>query len=561
MEERGNVLPPNNHEHNEQKERIQRALLSPDDTWLKDILHEDFVVTEEWCDSINKLLGLADTVLKSTSTFSVSNKVKLARREIFSSLANNAKDDHIGFLIEGIADAEDHPVTFIINAKLFATHGINVARVLRDTKEVFRFKPETNASKIEANSKLFGEERVISYINRKPRTFLGSASDHNELKVDALSKVNNLLPHSFELSSAFDEAPELLANALAKNFAIARIALEFSDPNSDITLPQINTAFTRPVDDHMLAVIKNQNYKLGHAQKYREAIQSSERREQVLRQLSPAKCRMLGGNVLRAYFRAKPLSKEEQAAYPALAEHSVEHFRQYDQPFRDKDALLSTSDEPMLQNSMLPAGEITTEKLDHLNKLIRRGSKSAMPRRPMGKNNPVTRARHEFLEELGWKNEAHPMFRRLSNFLKHQPNAISPVTLVRALRFAHEHSVDYVQFLATFPSLAPADIESIERRKNSLSAIISIAGREADEAPLTNKFARYLSKSEAEWAELERVAAIYQQRSRHPFTDGNLRNLFATDINSHLEVLLDSTSDPKEAYAYMRRTPRKTKAD
>ncbi len=374
------------------------------------------------------------------------------------------------------------------------------------------------------------------------------------LKRSALAKCNQFMRFADDIDEVTEGIPELPTNSLHYNLAIARVAFEFYEAKS-VTVDDVRIIIEESLEAHLLNIINSRRFNPEKTVDYSLAIPDpTARREALLKTLSPSVLRMIGGNVLRSYFRAVPLTKTEEETYPHVADALFDRFRKYDVPFIEKDAILTEKDTALLEEITLNTDEkLTPEWLQYLNHLIRRGSKNAQVGKVMKEHNPIIRARYALLDELGWTNERHPMCRTVTNYLKRHPAGISSAILVRALRFAHEHNVNYVKFLRAFPSFAPADIPSIARRRDHLFTIFKIGEREAESFALLDTFVYHLGKNEKKLDLYVRISKVYKRNKQRPFTDADIRALLSYPIEAHLlSILKDRKFNPKQAATHKR---------
>ncbi len=512
MTEQGAYHEAHINQTDEQKERIKRALLTPADTWFNDILKEDFEVTDQWLVAMNDKLLIAGINLDGHDFTKHAQEVKTKRQEVFAELAKNSKNEALAKAFNSFAEINSQPLVIFKNARYLSLAGFNIADLFTRAYYLFYFKTPVLTERVNMNIELYGKGPALRLMSQNPQAFLGNPPPHNTLKMSALTKVNEAFRFTDDTIGAVDKAPGLMTNALAKNIAIARIAFEFCEPESNITVTQINTALAQPLDSHMLTLIENRNYNLNRAQYYRKKVPKEERRGRVLGQLSSGICRMIGGNVLRSYFKAEPLSEAEKEQYIDLAESCSGRFREYNQPFTNRSMLLTEADTKVLsQLASKPSQEMTPQWLTYMNHLLRRGSRDARPQGIMKEHNPVIRARLAFFRQLGWDAPDHPMGLKLKSNLKR----VRPDTLVAMWRLAIRYGHEPIEFIS------------------HCSAIVFEVSM--DRMQVINK-----------------VLSTYAERSDTPLEIDIMRKVMRGSTLAHVAVLAAGCTDPVAGITYVQ---------
>jgi len=535
------------------KERPESALLTHE-TWLDDIFSDEFTVTDEWLASMNALLVVANEKMDGRDKSTIQSiRIKQARTEVFSAFAQEAKTEDLARVFMSYG-SRLRPGVIIESASYLASIGLRVEDIFVRAPNVFQFGPEALQTRMSANIQHYGEQRSIELAQQKPRVFLGNSSRHNDLKISAALKLGAVLEPGYDIRENLGLMPNLFGGSLSKVFAIARLAAEFHE-DVDVSPARVNTVLAQPLDSHMLTLLEDGTYNTKRVQHYRESVPAEERRTRVLRLLSTNTHKFLGGSILRSYFNASPLSDLEVRAFPVLARHSASHFRDYDPEQCHEGGLINDANSSAIAMAIAEPEKLNdSEWVSRMNFLIRKGSLSARRYTNQPKaNNPITRARKNFLEEMGWLDESHPMFSKVNTYLKRRPGGLPTAHIIRALSFAYDNELPYATFLRRFPQLVPTDLVSMEVRKQSLLSIFEEAGRASASKLLLAKFAGYFVLSEAGLAELKVITAQYKQNLGANLTDTQLRYILRSTPEMHALVFESHEHpDPKTAYFYAK---------
>ncbi len=345
---------------------------------------------------------------------------------------------------------------------------------------------------------------------------------------------------------------------LSKIFFMARLGAEHLTSEAHGLDPEEVIRATRLTpESHLITVLEDEAYSPARARHHSDATAEIDRRTLLLERLVDKNaCRRIGAPTLRAYFRYKPLAEHELKQHAQLARYQQKQFRDFDNPFRDKEALLKPDDTNWLTAVAAEGVVLDPPYLEKLNDYIRLGSRDARFQRNRGSHNPTIVARHAFLEALGWMHEDHPLAPRIATFLRLQPPAISPSFIVQSLRFADKYGIDPINFLARCPSLAPGDIKALEERYMQSQHLLRVCGKRDDVSGFVDKNVKMLFQGRERLDRIIHIAAVY--RSKLPDTEAlsdlDIRALTETPIEAHLLALLrDNITYPRKAYQRYRR--------